>query len=88
MRLLRFLEFLRQHLRTVVRLSFAALAGLVVVDAIPALVHKQGHAHTWAEGHVPGFWALFGFVGCVLLILLSKAFGQAGVMQREDYYDE
>ena len=37
---------------------------------------------------LPGFWALFGLMGCIGLILLSKAFGHAGIMQREDYYDE
>jgi hypothetical protein len=88
MRLLRFIEFLRRHLKTVVRLCLVLLAALVVIDAIPALVDKHDKVHTWAEAHLPGFWSLFGVVGCVLLILLSKAFGRAGIMQREDYYDE
>lgn len=86
MRLIQFIQFLRRHLKTVVRLSLVALALLVIVDAIPGLVEK-GHAHTAAE-RIPGFWAAFGFVGCVLIILASKAFGHAGIMQREDYYDE
>jgi hypothetical protein len=86
MRLIKSIEFLRRHLKTVVGLSLAALALLVIVDAIPGLVDKE-HAHTGAE-RIPGFWAAFGFVGCVLIILASKAFGHAGIMQREDYYDE
>lgn len=86
MKLVKFIEFLRRHLKAVVRLSLAALAVLVLVDAIPGLVDK-GHAHSAME-RIPGFWAAFGFVGCVLIIILSKAFGHAGIMQREDYYDE
>jgi hypothetical protein len=86
MKLVRLIEFLRQHLKTVVRLCVAALAVLVLGDAIPAMVDKE-HAHTWVE-HLPGFWTVFGLVGCILLILLSKGFGHLGIMTREDYYDE
>ena len=87
MRLLQILEFLRARLKTVVRVCFVGLALLVLLDAIPGLVDKE-EAHTWMERHLPGFWALFGFIGCALLIILSKAFGHLGIMQREDYYDE
>ena len=86
MKLLRFIEFLRRHLKTVIRLCLLVLVLLVLADAIPALVDKH-HAHTKAE-HLPGFWAAFGFVACVLIVIVSKAFGHAGIMTREDYYDE
>lgn len=86
MRLLRVIQFLRDHLKTVVRLSLVALALLVLLDAVPAIVDKE-HAHTGAE-HIPGFWALFGFAGCVILIIASKWFGHLGIMRPEDYYDE
>ena len=86
MMLLKLIEWLRRHLRPVVWVCLAALAVLVVLDAVPALVDKE-HAHTDVE-RWPGFWAVFGFVGCVILILASKAFGHAGIMTREDYYDE
>jgi hypothetical protein len=86
MKLLRILQFLRDHLKTVVRLGLAALALLVLLDAVPALVDKE-HAHTGAE-RIPGFWAVFGFVGCAILIIVSKWFGHLGIMRREDYYDE
>jgi drug/metabolite transporter (DMT)-like permease len=86
MKLLRCIEFLRRHLKTVIRLCLVVLVLLVLADAIPALVDKH-HAHTKAE-HLPGFWAAFGFVACVLIVIASKAFGHAGIMTREDYYDE
>ena len=86
MKLVHVIEYLRRNLKTVVRVSLALLALLVLADAIPGIVNKE-HAHTAAE-HFPGFWAVFGFVGCVVIIILSKAFGHAGVMQREDYYNE
>ena len=86
MKLVKLIEYLRNHLKTVVRLCAGVLALLVVLDAIPGLVNKE-HAHTPAE-HWPTFWSVFGFLACVVIILFSKWFGHAGIMQREDYYDE
>lgn len=86
MSLVKLIGFLRDRLKTVVRICLVLLALLVVADAIPAIVDKE-HAHTRAE-HLPGFWAVFGFVGCAIIILVSKAFGHAGILTREDYYDE
>jgi hypothetical protein len=86
MKLLQLIEYLRNHLKTVVKVCLGVLALLVLIDAIPAFVNKE-HAHTSIE-HWPAFWAVFGFIGCVILILVSKWFGHAGIMQREDYYDE
>jgi hypothetical protein len=85
MKLVQLIQFLRNHLKTVIRISLAALVILVVLDAIPGVVDKE-HAHTNAE-HWPAFWSVFGFLACVLIIIVSKAFGHAGIMQREDYYD-
>jgi hypothetical protein len=84
MKLVQVIEFLQKRLKTVVRISLAVLAALVLTDVL--LVGKE-HAHTAVE-RVPAFWAVFGFVGCAALILVSKWFGHAGIMQREDYYDE
>lgn len=86
MKLVSLIEFFRRNMRTTVKVCIAVLVLLVAIDAIPALVDKH-HAHTKAE-HIPGFWAAFGFVACVLIILVSKWFGHAGIMTREDYYDK
>lgn len=86
MKLVALIEFLRRHLKTAIRISCIVLLVLIVLDAIPAVVDKE-HAHTSVE-HLPGFWSAFGFVACVLIIFLSKAYGHAGIMTREDYYDE
>ena len=85
MNLLKLIEFLRNHLKAVVWICVGVLLCLVILDAIPAIVDK-GLAHTPIE-HFPGFWAGFGFVGCAAIILISKWFGHAGIMKREDYYD-
>jgi hypothetical protein len=86
MKLLRLIDFLRDRLKTVVRVGIAVLVLLVLLDAIPAIVEKE-HAHTAAE-RLPAFWAVFGLLGCLLLVLISKTLGHLGVSTREDYYDE
>jgi TRAP-type C4-dicarboxylate transport system permease small subunit len=86
MKLAQLIEFLRNRLKTVVRVCLVLLALLVVLDAIPAVVDKE-HAHTPAE-HWPAFWTMFGLLGCGVLVLISKLFGRFFVSRREDYYDE
>jgi hypothetical protein len=84
MRLVKFIEFLRRHLRLVIRLCLGVLLGVVLLDVL--LVNKE-HAHTLPE-HWFGFWAGFGFLGCVSIIFVSKWFGHTGIMTREDYYEQ
>lgn len=84
MKLVQLIEFLRNRLKTVVRICFGLLALLILLDAL--LVNKE-QAHTPIE-HLPAFWSIFGFLGCVVIIIASKWFGHAGIMTRENYYDE
>jgi len=83
MRLVKLIEFLRNRLKTVVWACLLVLGLLVLVDGL--FVSKE-HVHTAAE-QLPGFWSLFGFVGCALIVILSKWYGHSGIMTREDYYD-
>jgi len=80
--IVKLIDFLRDRLKTVIRIGYVLLALLVVIDFF---VDKK-HAHTWIE-HFPGFWAIFGFVACVVIIIVSKWYGHLGIMTREDYYD-
>ena len=50
------------------------------------LGRHEAHGHAWDA--VPGFYAIYGFVGCILIIVISKALGKGALQQREDYYDE
>jgi hypothetical protein len=86
MSLARFLDFLRHRLQLVVRVGIAVLVVLVALDTIPGFIDRE-HAHTAAE-HLPGFWAVFGLLGCLLLVVFAKTFGHLGISTREDYYDE
>jgi len=82
--IVKIIDFLRDHLKLVIRFCFVVLALTVAWDII--FVDKE-HAHTMVE-HIPGFWSVFGFIACVLIIIISKWFGHLGIMTREDYYDK
>ena len=86
MNLVRLIDFLRDRLPLVIRICWVILGLLVVIDATPALVDKH-HAHTAPE-HIPGFWSVFGFLACTIIIFVSKWFGHSGIMKREDFYRE
>lgn len=82
--LVRLIDYLRDRLKTVIKACYGVLALLVVVDIL--FISKE-HAHTFAE-HIWGFWSVFGFIACVLIIIISKWYGHLGIMTREDYYDD
>jgi hypothetical protein len=77
------IDYLRDRLKLVIRLCYGVLVLLVLYDA---LILDKSYAHTAAE-KLPGFWAIFGFISCVLIIIVSKWYGHLGIMAREDYYD-
>jgi drug/metabolite transporter (DMT)-like permease len=87
--IVRLIDFLRDRLKLVIRAGYCLLVLLVALDAF---VVDKHHAHTWIE-HLPGFWSVFGFLACVIIILASKWYGHAkwlglfSIMTREDYYD-
>ena len=78
------IEFLRYRLKRVIQVCFVILSLVVMFDA---LFLDKDKAHTAAE-HLPGFWAVFGFVSCVVIIFVSKWFGKLGITRQEDYYDQ
>lgn len=83
MKLVKLIQFLRDRLKTV---RLVCIVVLVLLAATDILFVNNDKAHTAVE-HFPAFWSVFGFVGCVLIIVLSKWFGHLGIMTREDYYE-
>ena len=61
--------------------GFYAVCGLLFV--LDFVIHR--HASRIWEG-LPGFYAIFGFVACVVLVLLAREMRRL-LMRREDYYD-
>jgi uncharacterized membrane protein len=79
----KFLEFLVSRTKTLRWIMFGILAVLVILDI---LIPAKYERFPWDD--IGGFGALYGFVSCVLIIVVSKALGYALLYRSEDYYDE
>lgn len=69
-----------QNVRRVLR-GLYALCGLSLLFEF--FVHRHVD-HPWEA--LWGFYGLYGFVACVLLVLIAKELRKV-LMRREDYYD-
>jgi uncharacterized membrane protein YdcZ (DUF606 family) len=67
-------------------LRYAVGLILILVLALGLIVQPQQDAHFWEK--LPIYEAAFGFLGCLLIIFVSKALGRLFLQKREDYYDD
>jgi hypothetical protein len=88
-----FLERWLENPATVKKMVYVLYASLII-SCLLGFIVQYGMAGPTEEEHagfiwdkIPVFSAIYGFVGCALIIILSKAFGHAGIMEEEDYYD-
>jgi len=68
-----------------VRRVVHGLVGVCVILAGLDLVLHRHVTHPWEA--MLGFYAVYGFVACVLLVLLAKEMRKV-LIRKEDYYDE
>lgn len=59
-----------------------AFCGLLVL--LDFLVHRHT-VHAYEQ--IPAFYAFYGFLGCVVLVLIAKEMRKV-LMRKEDYYDD
>lgn len=64
---------------------------ILALIAVASFVAEFGFLSGTSKGHwwnhVPAFYALWGFVGCIVIILASKWMGKLFIQKKEDYYD-
>lgn len=71
-----------QNVKRLLRVFFISVVLLLLVD----LVYHRHTVFPW-EGWF-GFYAVFGFVACVVLVIVAKYVLRPIVMRNEDYYDK
>ncbi|HSB61925.1 MAG TPA: hypothetical protein VLI67_09405 [Vicinamibacteria bacterium] len=59
-------------------------AALVTVALEVAFRHAAHPVLAWHS--VPAFDLAYGFLGCALIVVASKALGRLGIQRPEDYY--
>ena len=70
-----------ENIKKILKIFYGICTVLVIVDFI---VHRHIY-HSWEN--IPAFYAIYGFVGCVILVLIAKEMRKF-LMRREDYYDD
>ena len=81
MNLIDIIEKLRT--KTVKKLAYGILVLLIAAD----FIIPRHEIHFFGD-KIPGFWSLFGFISCALIIVVSKWLGYHWLMRDEDYYDK
>jgi hypothetical protein len=69
------------------RLRWALLAIAAMVSLLGGFATPHDPAHDAWWNHIPAFFALFGFFGCLLIIFFAKSLGKLILRKGEDYYD-
>lgn len=62
----------------------AALILSIVADFL--LQGGEGHGE-FAWSRILGFFAVFGFISCVAIVIISKYLGHHWLQRKENYYD-
>jgi hypothetical protein len=70
-----------ENLKRVLRVFYLLCALLLLLDFI---LHRHSY-HAWEK--LPAFYPLYGFVGCVVLVLVAK-WMRTFLMRDEDYYEQ
>ena len=70
-----------RNVKILLRCFFSSLFILLIIEFF---VHKHPH-FAWEDWHE--FYAVFGFVACVVLVLAAKYILRPLMKRREDYYD-
>ncbi len=68
------------------RILVAILMALILSVGLDLLLRNGGHGD-FAWSNILGFFALFGLIGCVAIIMISKWLGHHWLQRKEDYYD-
>jgi hypothetical protein len=70
-----------ENISKMLKVFYVVCALLVIADFI---VHRHIY-HDWEN--IPAFYAIYGFIGCVVLVLIAREMRKF-LMRGENYYDE
>jgi len=70
------------------RIWLVILAAVLILSVVVSflLPVEEGHNGFWWS-HIRSFFALFGFIGCVIIVVIAKLISHYWLERKEDYYD-
>jgi len=71
--------------QNVKRVLYALFTCVDLLLSIDLFYHKHG-IFTWESSF--GFYSVYGFVACVILVIIAKYVLRPLVMRKEDYYND
>ncbi len=77
-------KYIFDNKKNVQRVLYGLFCTLILLLCLEPFVHKHSY-FAWEKWF--GFYAIYGFVACVLLVVLAKVMRKV-VMRKENYYDE
>lgn len=94
------MNYLERQLEDPVRFAkikrwfYVGLVAILLAEAALALAQRvrpemfggNENSHFWFEG-IPGWGSFYGYLSCVVIIVVSKLIGKMWLTRREDYYD-
>ena len=66
----------------IIKILFYITLGITIIAGFLVESHPY---FKWEE--IPGFYAVFGLISCILVIFVARALGRIFIQQEEDYYD-
>ena len=75
--------FDRPEIIRLLKILFYISLGLTVI--VDFFITRKFTHFSWEN--IPGFYALFGLIACILIVVLAKTLGHQWLMRKEDYYD-
>ena len=77
-------KYIFDNKKNVQRVLYGLFCTLILLLALEPFVHKHSY-FAWEKWF--GFYAIYGFVACVLLVLAAKYILRPLVKREEDFYD-
>lgn len=76
-------QYLFDNPKNIKRLLYIVYACCILLVLLDFVIHRHIY-HSWES--LFGFYAIYGFIGCVVLVLIAK-WMRTFLMRDEDYYD-
>jgi amino acid permease len=77
-------KYLFDNPKNVQRILYGLYACCIVLVLLEFVIHRHVY-HSWED--LFAFYPIYGFIGCVLLVLVAK-WMRTFLMRDEDYYDK